>query len=150
MKMVRLSVIICLMFLCCQGCASSPSPSGTWPGRARLMDLGKGICQQKNGLMWQVERTEVFDSPQQALGYVHNLKLGDYDDWRLPTKEELYGLSFLFELQQQGGCPLNLQGSYWSQNGNMEAGTWEAYPLCGGSDFRYFKEKSGRVRAVRP
>nr|MDA3785279.1 DUF1566 domain-containing protein [Deltaproteobacteria bacterium] len=122
MKMVRLSVTICFMFLFCQGCTSSPSPTSTWPGRVRLMDLGNGICQQRNGLMWQVERTEVFDSPQQVLDYVHNLKLGAYDDWRLPTREELYGLCFLFELQQQGDCPLNLHGSYWSLNGNMEAG----------------------------
>ncbi|MDR9502438.1 MAG: DUF1566 domain-containing protein [Desulfurivibrionaceae bacterium] len=150
MKMVRLSVAICLMFLFCQGCASSPSPPGPWPGGARLMDLGKGICQQKNGLMWQVERSAVFDSPQQVLEYVHHLKLGAYDDWRLPTKEELYELCFLFELQQQGDCPLNLKGSYWSRNGNMEAGAWEAYPLCGGSELRYFKRESGRVRAVRP
>ncbi len=150
MKMERLSVTICLMFVCCQGCTSSPAPTSTWPARVRLMDLGNGICQQRNGLMWQVARTEVFDSPQQVLAYVHNLKLGDYDGWRLPTREELYGLCFLFELPQQGDCPLNLHGSYWSRNGKMEAGAWEAYPLCGGSELRYFKRESGRVRAVRP
>lgn len=143
-------IVFAAITLFSQGCALAPSSGSKELGRAKFVDLGNGICRQSKGLMWQVERTEVFVSAEEALDYVENLNLGNYSDWRLPTKDELYELCALFEMKLAGDCPIELKGSYWSTNGKTRAGEWHVYPLCGGSDFQYLKNKSGRVRAVRP
>jgi hypothetical protein len=151
MKRLNFFAVVGLVSLVCQGCASPPATEGMWQGgNAKLMDLGNGICRQSNGLMWQVERTEVFASGHEAEAYVQNLSLGNHADWRLPSRDELYDLCNIFEMNFAGDCALKPKGSYWSKNGDTEAGEWQAYPLCGGSEFQYLKGKSGRVRAVRP
>lgn len=100
--------------------------------------------------MWQVESTNTLSSGQQAIDYARGLNFGGYHDWRLPSKEELYELCELFEMKLEGDCALKLKGSYWTTNGEVHAGEWEAYPTCGGTELKYLKSKSGRVRAVRP
>lgn len=150
MNMVKFCLVIGVISFFCQGCTTASSPGSREQDKAKLVDMGNGICQQSNGLMWQVERTGVFASAQEAGDYVDNLNLGNHNDWRLPSKDELYDLCYIFDMKLEGQCPLNLKGSYWSSNGKTQAGAWESYPLCGGSDFQYFKSKSGRVRAVRP
>jgi hypothetical protein len=150
MKIQHFFLIIGVVSLLCQSCASSPAPENKQQGDAELVDQGNGICRQKNGLMWQVERTETFANGQEALAYTQKLKLGNLDDWRLPSKEELYELCQLFEMSLAGDCPIKLKGSYWSTNGEAQAGEWESYPLCGGSELKYLKSKTGSVRAVRP
>jgi len=42
-----------------------------------------------NGLMWQKETVEEEMNWDDAMEYAKNLRLGGYDDWRLPTIEEL-------------------------------------------------------------
>ena len=42
-----------------------------------------------NGLMWQKETVTENMTWDDAIEYAKNLRLGGYDDWRLPTKEEL-------------------------------------------------------------
>lgn len=150
MNIVKSMLVIGVISLLCQGCASPPSPENKQQGKADLVDLGNGICQQNNGLMWQVERTETIASGQEALDYVRNLTLGNYGDWRLPSKKELYELCYTFNMKLAGDCPIKLKGSYWTTNGELHAGEWETYPICGGSALKYLKSKSGRVRAVRP
>lgn len=149
MKWLKFAGVLAVMVLLCQACAS-PGGTGKSPAQASLADLGNGICRQVNGLMWQVTRSEELSSSQEAQDYVSNLRLGDYRDWRLPTKDEYYSLCYLFELKRSGDCPLKLQGNYWLTEGGLQAGKWESYPLCGGSELRYLKSKTGRVRAVRP
>ena len=100
--------------------------------------------------MWQTGRSGKFSSFDEAKEYVKNMKLGGHNDWRFPTKDELYTLCDLFEQKLAGDCFLKVKASYWSKNGKGEAGEWHAYPLCGGSEFVYLKSKTGRVRAVRP
>jgi hypothetical protein len=151
MKIFILVLIVGVFALFCQSCASPPSTENKQQGNAKLINLGNGICQQNNGLMWQVERSETFSSGQDASVYVRNLTLGNHGDWRLPSKEESYELYQLFEMNLGGDCSLKPKGSYWTTtNGEIRAGEWEAYPICGGSELKYLKSKSGRVRAVRP
>ena len=119
-------------------------------GEPELSNMGNGICQQKNGLMWQVSSSEKFSSAQEAQDYVSGMNLGDHTDWRLPTKNELYDLCDIFELSLEGDCPIRLKGGYWLQDRKVQAGEWEAYPMCGGSEYKYLKRKNGRVMAVRP
>ena len=42
-----------------------------------------------NGLMWQKETVEEEMDWYEAMEYAENLRLGGYDDWRLPTIDEL-------------------------------------------------------------
>lgn len=42
-----------------------------------------------NGLMWEKETVEEEMDWYEAMEYAENLRLGGYDDWRLPTMEEL-------------------------------------------------------------
>ena len=149
MKAVKSYLIILFILFICQGC-SSKIPGSTGQNNAKLVDLGNGICKQSNGLMWQTGRSGKFSSFEEARVYVKNMELGGHNDWRFPTKDELYILCDLFELNLAGDCSLKPEGSYWSNNGKGKAGEWYAYPLCGGYDFEYLKSKRGRVRAVRP
>ena len=142
MKRARLSAVLGILFLLLAVNAGAGEPE--------LTNLGNGICQQKNGLMWQVEKSNKISSGEEAQEYVESMNLGDHSDWRLPTKNELYDLCDIYELKLEGDCPIRLKGSCWLQNGRVQAGEWEAYPLCGGSEYKYLKKKDGRVRAVRP
>lgn len=143
----RLSLFIFFIVFICQGCTSHFSTSPQ-PHSAQLVDLTNGTCRQSNGLIWQTGRSKKFSSFEDARLYAENLQLAGHDDWRLPTKEELFRLSELFDLRRSGDCPMKPEGSYW--NAKKKAGEWYPYPLCGGSDFKYLKSKTGRVRAVRP
>ncbi len=149
MKTIKLTIMTFFILILCQGC-SSKNPGSTAQSRAKLVDLGNGICSQSNGLQWQISRSENFSSFEEAREYVEDLDLGGHNDWRFPTRDELYVLCELFELKFSGDCPIKSEGSYWSKNGKVKSGEWFAYPLCGGSDFRYLKSTTGRVRAVRP
>jgi hypothetical protein len=100
--------------------------------------------------LWQKERSSKFSSLKEAEDFVANMKLGGFNDWRLPTRDELFRLSDIIEHKLTADCPLNTTGNYWSKNGKGEVGEWYPYPLCAGYDFRYLKSKTGRVRAVRP
>lgn len=100
--------------------------------------------------MWQVGRSKKIAAGEEAQQYAADLEVGGYHDWRLPTTDELYDLCDIFELQLEGDCPIRTKGSYWSKDHKLQVGEWEAYPLCGGSEYKYLKRKKGRVRAVRP
>ncbi len=100
--------------------------------------------------MWQTGNKEVFSNSQKALEYVQALHIGNYNDWRLPSKEELYNLYQIYEMKLSGNCPIKLKGSYWLTEGDIHAGEWEAYPICGGSELQYFNATDGRIMAVRP
>ncbi len=55
---------------------------------------GDGTISDLNtGLMWQEIPTSGGFNWKDAKAYCENLKLGGYDDWRMPTAKELYSIS---------------------------------------------------------
>ncbi len=53
-------------------------------------DLGNGtVCDNVTGLEWQQKSAPDTYRWQEAFDYCNNLELGNHDDWRLPTIEEL-------------------------------------------------------------
>lgn len=80
-----------------------------------LTDNGDGTITDNNtGFMWQ--QTSEFDriSFDEALEYVENLELGGYDDWRLPTIDELYSIAnFDGELLLEGDSTPYLDTNYF-------------------------------------
>lgn len=117
-----------------------------------LEDMGNGVCRQlPSGLMWQIKESKKIPTWEEADEYVNRLQLVEFDDWRLPTRDECLFLSELL-LMKKGDCPIKIKGGHWV-NGHWnkaKSGHWEDYPLCGGPEFRWIKSKEGSVRAVRP
>ncbi len=76
--------------------------------------FGGSVIDAKHRLQWQdtLETEEFFDIWKNARSHCEGLHLDGYDDWRLPTKEELVGLARSKELKASFK---HLQQSvYWS------------------------------------
>jgi hypothetical protein len=135
-----------ILILVTQGCSSKN------PEDARLQSLNNGICHDTDsGQMWQTKKSGTIKTYEEAQRYVTNLNLGGYSDWRLPTVNELYNLTYLCDLHLNGTCDLDPRGKYWSgdKDGEGEAGSWEMSAQCDPAR-RYFNKSEGSVRAVRP
>jgi hypothetical protein len=74
------------------------------------------------------------------------LELNGFNDWRLPTKEELDTLYTLLKLQGKGGFE---DGSYWSSSEYNSYYAWRKNFKTGKIDRRGNKTKEQLVRAVR-
>ena len=123
------------------------------PTKVVLKDLGNGVCHQlPAGLMWQINKSKMISTQEEADEYVKRLQLAGFDDWRLPTHDECFLLSELL-LMKKGDCPIKKSTKgYWVSNGKKgESGFWDDYLYCGGPpEFQWVTSKKGYVRAVRP
>lgn len=155
-KLYRCSLLFMLGLACTFILASCTTTVTTEDGsvvqqKVLLEDMGNGMCRQlPSGLIWQIEESQKFATLNEANEYVNSLKVGGFDDWRLPTRSECLSFSELLELKK-GNCPIKFKRAHWVSNHKKnKPGYWEDYPLCGGSEFRWVKGKKGSVRAVRP
>lgn len=90
--------------------------------------LGGGIIQEPgDGKMWQMDRSKKIKSSTEVQEYLSDLNKGEYNDWRLPTKYELYDFFLLFALKENQELDIKLEMSYWlvGNNGEMIVGSWE-------------------------
>ena len=149
------SVVFSVSGLC--GCVSSQQETLTASEikQSALYSEEAGICQERNSSrMWQVEKGETFSSLRAAESYAENLELGGYDDWRLPTREELLQLHKIFFWKKNGNCSMNQKGDYWYSSGSREyaIGRFETQYLFCGPEFKFVESRRGKgyVRAVRP
>ena len=145
-----------VLFIFFGGCASNKTSSDTAEkmSDARLADLGSGICKETtaSGLMWVKQPSPTFQLWEDAAAYAEGLQLQGYDDWRLPTKNELHRLHDIFFWKKNGDCNMQTSGSYWwgSEKANAGPGHWETYFLCS-PEFKFVETPgNGMVRAVRP
>ena len=114
--------------------------------------LDGGIIQEpENGRMWQMDRSKKIRSSTEVQEYLSELNKGEYKDWRLPTKYELYDFFLLFALKENRELDIKLEMSYWlvGDNGKISVGSWEPGDTCG-SERIFYPGKKGYVRAVRP
>ncbi len=95
-------------------------------GAVKILDGGI-IQEPENGRMWQMDRSKKMRSPAEVQEYLSDLNKGEYNDWRLPTKYELYDLFLLFALKENRELDIKLEMSYWlvGNNGKMIVGSWE-------------------------
>jgi len=152
-KIGHLILPLLLFFLSgCEAHKATPSNAETETD-AKLMDLGNGICRDaSSGLMWVTQKSDYLLTAEEAKVYADQLELAGYDDWRLPTKNELYHLHDIFYWKKNGNCRMQTSGSYWyeSEEENTAAGYWETYYLCS-PEYKFVKTPDkGMVRAVRP
>jgi len=153
-KNILLTVLSTALFtILLTGCNSGSGQKGILPhiSDTRLTVLSDGVCQDtKTGLMWQTGKSKTIKSLAEAQEYTAGLGVGGYDDWRLPTVTELYGLYMTFDLHQNGDCQMQVEGTYWSDEPDLEGrvGTWELDDNCD-PERQYIPKQKGLVRAVR-
>ncbi len=82
----------------------------------------------------------------EAITACEELDLNGFNDWRLPTKEELDTLYTTLKLQSKGGFE---DGSYWSSSEYNSYYAWRKNFKTGKIDRRGNKTKEQGVRAVR-
>jgi len=149
-----LSLIVLSFLILNNGCALKDEKDSSMSETSGLLqDEGQGVCLHvSSGSMWQIERGGMFSSFQEAKQYAENLQTGGYDDWRLPTKTELFNLYYIFFWENNGDCTMKRTGEYWAlEEGRVILGHWETYLLCA-PNHKYVKSHrtKGYVRAIRP
>lgn len=140
-----------LSLILLSGCAGQTDLK-SYSTSARLIDLGNGICQDtRTGKMWQMDTSRTIRSLEDAKKYADTMERGGYNDWRLPTVSELYGLYIIFDLHNNGNCQMKVEGNYWSDEPDMDGrvGTWELDDNCD-PERQYISKKKGLVRVIRP
>lgn len=147
---VRLTVLFLamLVFIATQSIsAQRVKPSDT------ISLVSKGdILETANKRMWQSNRSKKMESTKDVENYLQSLNQGTYNDWRLPTKQELYDFFTIFDFKKNGAVQIRLEGYYWlddKKNSSVYVGGWQIGDGCGPSR-SFHKGKKGYVRAVRP
>ena len=126
------------------------TPAVSTAGEQALSTISENIFQNStNDQMWQMRKSKRFKNASSAVQYLNELNQGEYQDWRLPTKQELYKLFSDFDLKMNGDVRIRLEGNYWIENDGIQAAAWEIGDQCGPSRTFYTK-KAGYVRAIRP
>ncbi len=102
-------------------------------------------------LDWQIQRSKRIKTEKEVQLYIQTINHGEHNDWRLPTKQELYEIFSVFDLKLNGEVKVRLEGNYWlaDDNGQAYVGAWEIGDQCGPSR-SFSRGKAGFVRAVRP
>ena len=140
-------------FLACLVIGGASAASGQ-EDRGLLPIQGNQICREaRSGKMWQVEKKRGVATAQEAELHAAGLQLGGYDDWRLPTKAELFELAKIFFWHKNNDCDMNMRGDFWivDDKRHPTTGHWEIDFACG-PEYRYIEggHARGSVRAIRP
>ena len=120
-----------------------------------LTDRGDGTMQLSSSpLQWQLVRSPNISSWNDASKYVNSLELGGHNDWRLPTREELLDLHFVFDFgnAKEGDVVKKIEGYYWvaEKDGTGYIGSWKDGDSCEITRNFNAGSRGGHVRAVRP
>lgn len=156
MKSIFVFFLFLINALVMNGCAFQSDRSGSDVDKMDGLFLVKGekICREvSTNKMWQLIKEGPFSSLEEANRYTAELKLGGYDDWRLPTKSELFNLFYVHYWKNNRDCVMNNKGEFWAISKDQEPslGHWEAYLLCGPEfKFVYSIKEYGFIRAIRP
>lgn len=109
------------------------------------------IRDSRNGSIWQLDRSNWLKSEQEVKIYLDTLNTGKYNDWRLPTKSEMYSFVNIFDWEKNGEVNIKIDGNHWiiDDANQVAAVEWELEDMCG-PERRFYNKKSGYVRAIRP
>ncbi len=120
--------------------------------KPQLKSVGEQYFENtRKGDMWTKSRSKRFAASSEVKNYFKSLNEGQFSDWRLPTKQELYDLFMIFDAKNNGDIKVRIEGKYWLANnaGQMSVGAWTIGDGCG-PERTFSQEKKGFVRAIRP
>lgn len=136
-----ISLLAVILVVACVHVAISQESEGTWQDDA-------------TGLLWADKDNGSDVNWSQAAGYCENLSLGGYDDWRLPTINELktlYDRSLSQQYKIKGPIKLEAAGM-WSGSTNNSGDAWSFNFFNGGTSLSPTRggcSGSGRALCVR-
>ena len=111
------------------------------------------VTDSRTGLMWQRHTSEKSFNLAEAKQYAAKLRLGGYEDWRVPTKEEL--LNIVDRTRTNPAIDIevfpNTPSEYFwtvSPDAYSSSYAWIVYFSYGSSN-DYGVSYNGRVRCVR-
>jgi hypothetical protein len=152
---------IAVLLTCCTGVFAGAIPDTGDPSEPvchprSFIDLGNGmITDTVTGLMWQKDSAPETYTWRDARQYVESLTLGGYDDWRLPTVQEL---SMLVDPAVKNPSPAidttyfadTRSDFYWTSTVGTR-GLWKAWAVDFSSGYVNYKGRMNTfyVRAVR-
>ena len=118
-------------------------------------DRGDVVLDQATGLMWQKSGSDGELEYEDARAYIQQLnrqRFAGYDDWRLPTIEEL--MSLLEPEKQSNGLYISPifdteQSWCWSADRDSSGLAWGVLFVSGNLDWLIL-HSTNYVRAVRP
>ena len=114
------------------------------PGVIIITDeIKKEYPELKNLRMIQKESSD-YMTWNDSMQYAKDLDLGGFNDWRLPTMEELRGI---YRAKQALGIPADYHW-YWSGSEADASGAWYVY-FSGGGVYSSYKFNTYYVRCVR-
>jgi hypothetical protein len=119
-----------------------------------FIDNGDGtVTDLSTGLMWQKDTAPDTYKWQQALSHCETLTLADYDDWRLPNRNELQSLVDYSQYDPSIDTiffPNTVSSAYWSSTADAGFPYYAWYfVLKGGTSYNLEKTDGKNVRAVR-
>ena len=120
--------------------------------KTQLKSVGEQYFKNtRKGDMWTKSRSKIFATSSEVKNYLKSLNEAQFNDWRLPTKQELYDLLMIFDFKNNGDIKIRIEGKYWLANyaGQMSVGTWDIGDGCG-PERTFSQGKKGVVRAIRP
>lgn len=154
---IHLAVYLALTYLLIlNGCAVETDISGADDDKIEglFWVMGEEVCTEtRTDIVWQFRKEGPFYSAEEAYRFAENLRLGGFEDWRLPTKSELFNLFYLHYWNKDGNCEMNHRGDFWliAEDQAPSLGHWEGELLCG-PEYKFIDSIKGHgyVRAIRP
>lgn len=131
---------------------SYPAQALSASGKPQLSIIGDlYLVNDINGNMWTRTKSQKMHSVDDVQQYLLALNEGEYSDWRLPSKFELYDFFTIFDMKNNGEVKIRVEGSYWLRNnaGKFIAGAWEIGDGCGPERI-FYPAKGAHIMAIRP
>lgn len=116
----------------------------------RFVVEGGVVTDTKTGLQWEAEHHGMM-TWDEALEYAKSLRLGGYDDWRLPTIEELLTLVDFSKTNPTSAFPGMPREWFWSSSsysGSSSSNAWGVAFDYGDVDAGV-KSNNANVRCIR-
>lgn len=131
---------------------SNQSYGSEWGCLPTLVTDAKGLSIG-TGYQNTIDITNTCTSNDIAAAICNNLTLNDYDDWFLPSKDELneihQNLDVINAASKDNGGEIIQSTNYWTSSSSGGDAAWVQNMDSGGNQYSNLADKSNHVRAIR-